>query len=86
MFLDLGKRGVEINSVYTRSNKADGITLSDHFGMERLDIPGVTDLPDESGGKRVFRLDTATSTKDLIIQYRQALAEYKRQQLVSNSH
>jgi hypothetical protein len=85
MFLAFGERGVDIKAIYTRSNKKDGINISDHFSMERLNIPGVTDLPDEEGGKRVFRLDTTTSTKDLMIQYRQVLAEYKQQQSISNS-
>jgi hypothetical protein len=79
MFVDFGKRGINIKTIYTRSNKTDGIGISDHFGMERLVVPGVTDLPDDAGGKRVFRLNTVTSPHALMVQYRQALAEYKRQ-------
>lgn len=89
MFQGFGERGIEIVALYTRSNQKDGINISEHLGMEHMEVSGVTDKPDSEGGKRVFRLMTATSENQLIVRYRQALAGYKRssrREAVGNSH
>ncbi len=87
MFWGFGQRGIEISALYTRSSQKDGIRISEHLGMEHLEIPGVTDKPDEEGGKRVFRLITSTSQNQLMVRYRQELAAYKskHREPVSNS-
>ncbi|MEO9027603.1 MAG: hypothetical protein ABI413_02205 [Ktedonobacteraceae bacterium] len=76
MFEAFGRRGIDVRTIYTRSNKADGINISEHLGMEDLVVPGVTDLP-ELDKKRVFRLDTSKSSNPFIIHYRQALKAYE---------
>ena len=74
---DFARRGVDIRCIYTRSNKEDGIRISEHLDMQDIEIPGVTDAPDPHGRKRVFRVDTTTSTNPYMIEYRQALEEYQ---------
>jgi hypothetical protein len=88
MLWGFGQRGIEISALYTRSNHKDGINISEHLGMEHMEIPGVTDKPDEEGGKRVFRLIASTSQNQLMVRYQQELAAYKSKQreTVSNSH
>lgn len=75
-FYDLARRGIDIRTIYTRSNKQDGINISEHIGLEDLYVQGVTDAPNPADRKRVFYTNTAKSANSFMIQYRQALNEY----------
>ncbi len=75
-FDDLAHRGVDIRNIYTRSNKEDGIGISEHIGFEDLYVAGVTDAPNLADRKRVLHVNTAKSTNPFMMQYRQALKEY----------
>ena len=77
MFVDdFARRGIDIRFIYTRSNKEDGIGIAEHLGMKDIEVPGVTDALDLHDRKRVFCVDTATSTNSFLAAYRQALEGY----------
>ena len=76
MFDEFAHRGIDIRNIYTRSNKQDGIQISEHIGFEDLHVPGVTDAPNPADRKRVFHVNTVKSTHPFMVQYRQAFKEY----------
>jgi len=77
MFVEnFAPRGIDIRSIWTRSNKQNGIDISQHLGFEDLEVPGVTDAENPSERKHVFRVDTAKSTNSFMVPYREALSEY----------
>ena len=76
-FADFARRGVDIRAIYTRSNKEDGVGISQHIGFEDLEVAGVTDAPNPDDRKHVFRAVTTNSSQLFFVQYRQALQEYQ---------
>lgn len=66
--IDLGKRGIEIEAFYARSDTPDGIRLMRHMGL--TEIPSKTD-------KRNFVLKVEESGIPFIIDYKQALQQAK---------
>ena len=77
-FEDFAQRGVDIRTIYTRSNKQDGIEISEHIGFEDIEVPGVTDASDPTDRKHVFRLDTTRCPLDVFVKYRMALANSQK--------
>lgn len=76
-FKDFAQRGIDIRTIYTRSNKDDGIAISEHIGLEDIEVLGVTDALDISDRKHVFYIDTAHSKEELFVRYRELLASTK---------
>lgn len=82
MFDEFAQRGVDIRDIFTRSNKPDGVNISEHIGFEDLHVSGVTDLPNPSDRKRVFHVNTIKSTHSFMVQYRQAFEKYNSNRAV----
>lgn len=73
MVNESGRRGIEIQSVYTRSDEVDGINMSYGLGFEKMSpIPGVEKL--------VFQLDFSRRDKPFLFEYQRALEEYQTRQ------
>jgi hypothetical protein len=70
LFVDLANAGVELRSVYTRSNEIDGIKLAAALDMDEITVPGVDD-------KLVLKLDFMDKDKQSLHAYRDALERYK---------
>jgi hypothetical protein len=70
LFTDLGRRGIRISNLYTRSNEFDGVNWAAAFGLDEITVPGVEN-------KLVMRLDFSDPTKTSLQAYREALAEYE---------
>ncbi|SRR6266496_420590 len=85
-FDGFAQRGVDIRTIWTRSNKKDGIGISQHIGMEDLEVPGVTDAPNPADRKHVFRVDTMKSENPFMVEYRQALEDYRRKNCAVSSN
>ncbi len=83
-FYNFAQRGVDIRTIYTRSDKEDGIGISEHIGFEDIEVPGVTDA-EPANRKHVFRIDTASSEEDFFVQYRTLLANYQKSRKTSVS-
>lgn len=65
-----GRRGIELQSIYTRSDEVDGINMSYGLGFQKMPpIPGVDKL--------VFRLDFSTRDLPFLLEYQHALGEYQ---------
>lgn len=79
LFEDFGKRGIEVQSAWTRSDTDDGQALSEGLGFEVV-IP----TPSKSG-KPVFRLDVAWSNKNYLVMYMQKLIEYRSRRLIKST-
>jgi len=79
LFEDFGKRGIEVQSAWTRSDTLDGQGLSNGLGFEAV-IP----TPSKSG-KPVFKLDVAWSNKNYLVMYMQKLIEYRSRRLVKST-
>jgi hypothetical protein len=71
LFVDLARRGIRINNLYTRSNEYDGVNWAAAFGMEEITVPGVEN-------KLVMHLDFSDQTNRSLQAYRDALAEYEK--------
>ena len=69
IFEELGRRNVNIQAIYARSNQTDGIQLSEHIGFGDLTpAPGVS--------KRVFHLNIHETENDFLKVYRHALESH----------
>ncbi len=65
-----GRGGIEIQSIYTRSDEVDGINMSYGLGFQKmLPIPGIEKL--------VFRLDFSRRELPFLLEYQHALEEYQ---------
>ena len=69
LLIDLGKKGVVIETIAGRSDTPDGIRLMRHIGFTELEPL----LP----GKRAFIIRVEESGVPLVMQYKQALRESK---------
>lgn len=69
MVNNFGQRGIELDSLYTRSDELDGINLSKALGLEEIPVPGVN--------KIVFRLNFSKSNL-FLGEYQTGLEEYRR--------
>ena len=67
---EAGKRGIEFQSIYTRSDEIDGINMSYGLGFQKMPpIPGVEKL--------VFQLDFSRRDLPFLFEYQHALEEYQ---------
>jgi hypothetical protein len=76
MVNSFGKKGIELGSLFTRSDEIDGINLSFGLGLKEHPIPGVE--------KMIFRLDFNDPNNVFLHEYQQGLEEYKRSHTVKN--
>jgi hypothetical protein len=70
MFAAWGQRGIEIRSIYARSDTEDGISISQGLGFKEI-------LPSPSKDQRAFILSVAESDQPLLINYMHALEDYQ---------
>jgi hypothetical protein len=70
---EAGKRGIEFQAIYTRSDEIDGINMSYGLGFQKMPpIPGVEKL--------VFQLDFSRRDLPFLFEYHHALEEYQIRQ------
>lgn len=69
LFVDLARRGVALQSVYTRSNEIDGVKVAAALDMDEITVPGVD-------SKLVLKLDFMTEAKKSLHAYRTAFDNY----------
>jgi len=67
VFIDLGKKGIIIESLVSRSSKPDGIRALKHMGF--------TEIPSPIPGRRLFVINVAESGIPFIQEYKKALAK-----------
>jgi len=73
---DLGRRGIELGSLFTRSDEVDGINLSYALGLKKYPVPGVE--------KIVFRLDFEDTNNVFLHDYQAGLTAYQASQFLKN--
>lgn len=76
MINEFGKRGIRIRSLYTLSEKSDGMRLLRNFGFERCD----NILNEES---LVYRLDFSNEENPFLIEYHSNLRAYQVRQALN---
>lgn len=68
--IEIGKKGINIETIVARSDTPDGINL-----LRRM---GFTEIPSEVPGTRNFEIDVIKSGIPAIMEYKQALEEWER--------
>ncbi|GCE48510.1 hypothetical protein EI42_04809 [Thermosporothrix hazakensis] len=69
IIIEMGKKGIEIETIAARSNMPDGVRLMKHAGF--------TEIEPLTPERRTFIIDVKTSGIPFILQYKRALAEGK---------
>jgi len=69
----LGKRGIEIQAIYTRSDETDGINMSYSLGFQKM--PAIPDV-----NKLIFKLDFSRDDLPFLFEYQRVLEEYHAKQ------
>lgn len=70
VFVDFGKRGIDVRTIWSRSNTVDGIRILRHLGF--------TEVPSSTTSHN-FLIDVKYSGLPIIQQYKDALIEWKSQ-------
>jgi hypothetical protein len=73
--LELARRGIEIETITARTDKADGIRLLRKMGIPQLRSPVI--------GKHLFSVYVADSGFPILVRYSDLLADWKQKHLVT---